>query len=197
MGTENYVHCVVCGLVHQLAMCQGPKNYDTSELVELRKGQGDPIVMYLIVRESLKMGAGKIGAQCGHASQMVLLDYIRKGGQVEAPPPVEGPVAENMYEAQYDPVSGEKFYRPKSTETLVVEGRMDTMFQWLQTSFRKVVVKADDKEWEKVKACPDIQYVVVRDAGFTEVAAGSETVIGVWPMLKSQAPKAIKRLQAL
>jgi peptidyl-tRNA hydrolase len=197
MGTENYVHCPKCDTVHQLAMCKLDKDYNAPELVELRKGQGDPIVMYLIVRESLKMGPGKIGAQCGHAASMVVLDYVRKGGLIEPPAPVEGPVAINRYEVQYDPFSGEQIYVPKSPETLAAEDYMDIMFQWLQTSFRKVTVKADDKEWEKVKACPDIRYSVVRDAGFTEVAAGSETVIGVWPMYKSKAPKIIKRLQVL
>lgn len=198
MSTENYVHCPKCDTVHQLAMCKFDKDYNAPELVELRKGQGDPIVMYLIVRESLTMGAGKIGAQCGHAAQMVLLDYIRKGGLIRArPPAVEDPVAINRYEVQYDPFSGEQIYVPKSQATLAAEGHMELMFQWLQTSFRKVTVKADDKEWAKVKACADIQYVVVRDAGFTEVTAGSETVIGVWPMYKSKVPKVIKRLQVL
>ena len=69
--------------------------------------------------------------------------------------------------------------------------------EWFQTSFRKVVLRADDKEWEKVKSCSEITYVVVRDAGLTEVEAGSETVLGVFPIKKSEVPKVIKRLQVL
>lgn len=172
-------------------------DYDSPEQVELRKGQGDPIVMYLIVRESLGMGPGKVGAQCGHAAQMILLEYIRKGGKIEPPELADGPVAHNRYEAQYHPFTGEKIYVPKTDPILALEGRMDLMYQWLQTSFRKVVLKADEKEWKKLTAHMDLVYVIVRDAGFTEVAAGSQTVMGVWPMLKSQAPKIIKKLQVL
>lgn len=32
----------------------------------------DEIVMYLVVRKDLKMNAGKVGAQCGHAVQLTL-----------------------------------------------------------------------------------------------------------------------------
>lgn len=36
----------------------------------------DPIVMYLVVRRSLKLTSGKIGAQCGHAVQYLLQSYF-------------------------------------------------------------------------------------------------------------------------
>jgi peptidyl-tRNA hydrolase len=88
-------------------------------------------------------------------------------------------------------------YQEDAVETCKPEPRFALFAEWLDTSFRKVVLRADDKEWEKVKACPDITYVIVRDAGLTEVEAGSETVIGVFPLRKSQAPKIIKRLQVL
>lgn len=39
--------------------------------------------------------------------------------------------------------------------------------------------------------------VLVVDAGLTEIPSGSETVIGLWPMRKSQVPKTVKRLQVL
>lgn len=90
--------------------------------------------------------------------------------------------ASQMLQLEYDSGSGEDISR---------------VFQeWLQSSFRKVVLKADDKEWEKVKAeCPN--HVVVRDAGLTEIAAGSETVIGIWPMRRSERPKILTKLQVL
>src|SRR5271169_2745201 len=46
------------------------------EAVEARALQEDPIVMYLIVHESLNMGMGKTAAQCAHASQMLTLEYF-------------------------------------------------------------------------------------------------------------------------
>ena len=42
----------------------------TPENVETRASQEDPIIMYLIVKESLNMSAGKTAAQCAHASQI-------------------------------------------------------------------------------------------------------------------------------
>lgn len=67
--------------------------------------------------------------------------------------------------------------------------------EWLEKSFRTIVLVADDKQWEKIKE--DVRVFVVRDAGLTEVPEGSETVLSTWPMYKSQAPKIIKKLQTL
>ncbi len=145
-------------------------DHDDPEQVEIRKGQGDPIVMYLIVRESLGMGAGKIGAQCAHAAQMILLAFT-----------------------DWQSADDEDY-----TEISLDDG--DVMQTWLNSSFRKVVLKADDKEWEKLKALPlspERLKFVVRDAGLTEVEAGSETVMALWPMLRSKAPKLVRRLQVL
>jgi len=67
---------------------------------------------------------------------------------------------------------------------------------WKNNSFRKVVLAGKEKDWEKLKASI-LQRVVVVDAGLTEITPGSETVIGLWPMHKSQAPKAVQRCQVL
>ncbi len=124
--------------------------------------QEDPIIMYLIVRESLNMGVGKIAAQCAHASQLLVIKYYKS--------------LWNHWDS--DPPGADIFER------------------WLNSSYRKVVLKADDKEWEKIKS-EISNHVVVVDAGLTEIPSGSETVIGLCPMYKSQCPKIIKRLQIL
>ena len=129
--------------------------YDNDEQVSARKGQDDPTVMYLIVRESLNMSLGKTGAQIGHAVGMLHLHYNNS--------------------QDIDMISIFK--------------------DWQEESFRKIVLRAKDKDWEKLKA--ELICVVVRDAGLTEVEPGSETVIGVWPMKKSDRPKILKRLQVL
>jgi PTH2 family peptidyl-tRNA hydrolase len=68
--------------------------------------------------------------------------------------------------------------------------------KWLNSSFRKVVLRADDKEFSKIKdQATNIALVV--DNGLTEVSPGTETVIGLLPIYKSQSPKYIKRLQVL
>ena len=66
---------------------------------------------------------------------------------------------------------------------------------WANRMYRKVVLRCKDKQWESIKQETD--YVLVRDAGLTEISPGSETVIGLFPMLKSQAPNIIKKLQVL
>lgn len=139
----------------------------------------DPIVMYLIVRESLNMSIGKTAAQCAHASQMLLLKHFKNVDKIAS------------------------YYKPKPfyIEELVVPQTMldfsDLFNKWLDTSFRKVVLKADDKEWLKIKQAFPNQHIVVVDAGLTEIPPDSETVIGLYPMYRSTVPKVIKKLQVL
>jgi peptidyl-tRNA hydrolase len=143
------------------------EDHNSPQAVANRASQEDPIVMYLIVKESLGMGVGKTAAQCAHASQMLQL---------------------NFNDTERKELCG------WATPSDVCD--IHLFNQWLDTSFRKVVLRAKDKEWQKIKeACPN--HVVVVDAGLTEIAAGSETVIGLWPMYKSQVPKIITKLQAL
>lgn len=164
--------------------------HDSPEQIELRKGQGDPLIMYLIVRESLGMSVGKIAAQCGHATDMVLLKYLREGGVL---PPEEG-------SAPF-PHDDTTYFGDSIIESMIRarRARHKLYYEWLQSSFRKVVLTADDKEWGKVQHAGQdgLRFVIVRDAGLTEVAPESETVMGIWPMRKSLAPKVLKRLQVL
>jgi peptidyl-tRNA hydrolase len=163
-----------------LSRCDDPAQ------VEDRKDQTDPLIMYLVVRKSLNMSPGKIAAQCGHAANMVLLKYLREGGVL---PPEDG--------LRPDVREEDVYY---SNSTLEAKRELHKRhYYWLLGSFRKVVLTADDKEWPKLQKLNEegVVLVTVRDAGLTEVAPNSETVMGLWPMHKSQAPKAIKRLQVL
>ena len=141
--------------------------------VQARAAQEDPIIMYLIVRESLNMSVGKTAAQCAHASQMLLLKYWE------------------LYESE----------KERCAESLSVndinQSQLDLFSKWLNSSFRKVVLRADDKEWAKLKSSLEENDVIVVDAGLTEIPAQSETVIGLCPMRKSLVGKLIKRLQVL
>lgn len=145
---------------------------NSPEAIAARATQPDPIVMYLIVRESLSMSIGKTAAQAAHASQMLQLKYFNRLKFIE--------------DLKKEPAG---FPVHKDDWILLFE-------EWLDTSFRKVVLKADDKEWQKIKDS-GLKHVVVVDAGLTEIAPGSETVIGICPMRKSNVPKLIKRLQVL
>jgi len=128
---------------------------NSPERVVARASQEDPIIMYLIVRESLNMSIGKTAAQCAHAAQMLMLKTS------------------------------------SNTNALIFE-------KWLDHSFRKVILKADEKEWVKLKEILNKDdYVVVIDAGLTELIPGTETIIGVMPLYKSTCPKLIRKLQIL
>lgn len=131
----------------------------------------DPITMYLVVRESLNMGAGKTAAQCAHASQMLTIKYWELNNS-----------------------ASEKLRLTKSINNNEQQ-KLQIFIDWLNSYYRKVVLKADDKEWAKLKQLDN--YVLVIDNGLTEIAPNSETVIGFWPVNKSKAPKIIKRLQVL
>jgi len=124
----------------------------------------DPLTCYLIINEQLGMSMGKTAAQTAHAMQYLLTDYY--GWRCSDNPSM-------------DP------------DTIAIIGSFD---EWMKGNHRKVVLKANDKEWEKLKEWP---HVLVVDAGLTEVPSGSETCIGLFPMRKSDSPKIIKRLQSL
>ncbi|CAB4196904.1 pth2 Peptidyl-tRNA hydrolase [uncultured Caudovirales phage] len=141
------------------------KDYDSPDEVLKRASQEDPIVMYLIVRESLNMSPGKIGAQCAHAAQMLMILYNQT-------------VSEHL--CGWNVTFNKSIFE-----------------EWLESSFRKVVLKADEKEWLKIKTeCKD-EMVLVIDAGLTEIPSGSETVIGLWPRHRGGNSKLLKRLQVL
>jgi peptidyl-tRNA hydrolase len=141
-------------------------DYNSPEERKKRMLQEDPIIMYLVVRKSLGMSMGKTAAQAGHAVGML-----------------------HIKQAEYA-AEDKKSLFPEFQEKLKIWD------EWVHNSFRKVVLGADDKQWQKLKdKIPDA--VVVVDSGLTEIAYGSETVIGIWPMCKSNAPQVIKKLQAL
>lgn len=138
--------------------------------VKAPEEQEDPIVMYLIVRKDLNMSIGKIAAQCSHGVGMAFLHFFELKSDRLCP--------------SWGPAENAKY---KLFET------------WLNNSYTKVVLGADDKQWNKLKE--HYQYpnhiFIVKDNGLTEVDPGSETVIVIWPMKKSEAPKVIKKLQTL
>ncbi len=148
-------------------------DYNSPEAVEARKNQADPIIMYLIVRKSLPMSAGKIAAQVGHAV---------------------GILSDQYHEAHLPNI-----LQSTSTEEInaikALEIKIGWYTAWKNTSYRKVVLVATESQWEQLKLLPD--HALVIDAGLTEIEPNSETVIGLWPMLKSAAPKVVQKCQVL
>lgn len=165
------------------------KDHDSPEAVEARASQEDPIVMYLIVRESLDMSIGKTAAQAAHASQMLTLKYftMKEASSV---------LQKKMHPLLNAPPEAAELAKLKEAY-IELSRPLSIMGEWLNSSFRKVVLRSSDKEWAKLKEEFKNSMVLVVDAGLTEIAAGSETVIGLWPMRKSQRPKLVQRLQVL
>lgn len=147
-------------------------DHNSPEEIKKRMDQEDPIVMYLIVRESIGMSAGKLGAQTGHAVGMQMLQYFQCAMNIQ----IEG----------------------YNDQSVLSKHQHDIFVAWLGESYRKVTLTADEKEWAKLKEFYKTpEAVVVVDAGLTELEPGTETVIGLLPMKKSERPKLVKRLQAL
>jgi peptidyl-tRNA hydrolase len=149
----------------------------------------DPVVMYLIVHESLNMGMGKTAAQCAHASQMLTLKYFTMKETSSG-------LQKQMYPLLNLPPDQSAMAKMKAAYS-ELSRPLSIMGEWLNSSYRKVVLRASDKDWAKLKEEFKDSMVLVVDAGLTEIAAGSETVMGLWPIRKSKVSKTVKRLQVL
>lgn len=138
----------------------------------------DPLTVYVVVRESLNMSVGKLAIQCAHAGQMLQLKYddLHKGLNWRRRTHTEAMPADEL-------------------EAFVMKS--ETIYQeWLAAGVRKVSLTASEKEWDRLKAEEKNKLIVI-DAGLTELEPGTETVMILWPIRKSQRSKTVKRLQAL
>jgi len=136
-----------------------------TDLAGIRKSQEDPIVQYYIVNKDLDMTPGKIAAQVAHGAQMFLSKYFE------------------IKQKQSYPIGGKYAIYAEICDA------------WFLSSFRKVVLTAKKKDFDRVKELLDVFLVV--DAGLTQVESGSETVLVSWPMLKSKQPDVLKKLRVL
>lgn len=125
----------------------------------------DPIVCYIIVRSELKMGPGKICAQVGHAIQHLMECYFKV-----------------------------MLIETKLHMDTIEHPHVELMRDWLKEGSQKVVLAAVDKQWDTIKQEYKKGCFVVKDAGKTEVAPGSETVLALWPDYKSKASSTIKQM---
>lgn len=152
--------------------------YNNAASIKARKEQEDPWCMYLVVRDSLGMGVGKACAQVGHAVGIMYGQFSK----------LEEHIQELMavHEANASLTNDER-------EKFIL---YDEFYSWQEDSFRKIVLKAKDSQWDRLKNLESAAYVV-KDAGLTEIEPGSETVIGFWPMRKSQRANLLRKLQVL
>jgi peptidyl-tRNA hydrolase len=149
----------------------------------------DPIVMYIIVRSGLKMSAGKVGAQCGHAVQYLMQEVLpdrhptreeillrtKLGGLTDA---------ERLKLEAYDAHKRHRFEHMEVTRA------------WLDGDHAKIVLSATDEEFGQVLRESPWPFLVT-DLGYTQVEAGTHTALGLWPCRKSEAPPTVKTLRPL
>lgn len=106
----------------------------------------EELKMVLCVNQSLKMGTGKVGAQCAHAAVGVL---------------------QHHYSSHSVPIR-----------------------QWEMFGQPKIALKVqDESEMAGLEAKAEAQGIptyIVHDAGRTQIAAGSQTVLAIGPAPKSQ-----------
>ena len=125
---------------------------DTPEILSMK-----PHKMVLVVRQDLKMGKGKIAAQCSHATL-------------------------GCYKA-------------------ALKGHKGAIKSWELNGQPKIALKCEDEE--KLLALRDharslkVPFSLIRDAGRTQIAPGSKTVLGVGPAPEDVVDKITGHLKLL
>lgn len=127
----------------------------------MNKDRSKDFAMYLIIKQSLNMSKGKSCAQVGHAVMGVVETHCKLTKQNP----------DNKFEKS-------------------CYNDFDAYAEW-RKDCTKIVLKATDDQWEKLKKLPCF---IVVDSGYTEIPPNSETVIAFWPMRKHEAPEIIKGL---
>jgi peptidyl-tRNA hydrolase len=156
----------------------------------------DPYVLYLVVRTDLKMGVGKIAAQCSHAVQYFLDAYNRQQA---------GECTACGSKGAWFP--SEKFFRivtnvpsgnpPRAALSEEEQARINDASIWKNSpEHTKIVLGANDKQFETVKKESPVYFSVI-DLGFTQVAPNTETVLALWPMRKSKRSPILTKLRPL
>lgn len=131
------------------------------------------------------MSIGKTAAQAAHAAGYLMIQYMEMKDE-----------SRQLVKQMSTAVDNKDLIELLKAEYSMMGRKISIMGEWLKAGVRKVVLKADAKEWRKIKdAYPECALVV--DAGLTEIPSGSETVIGLWPMRKSQVAKVVAHLQVL
>jgi peptidyl-tRNA hydrolase len=140
--------------------------------------------MYLIVKESILplMTLGKTCAQVAHASQMLMSKYLE----------IKNRLFNNAVEQGVNNDPDKSLLLQQ--EAVDLFQKLDSFDEWLKQDVRKIVLKANDREFELLK---QEDHVLVVDAGYTCLDLNTETVIGLFPMYKSKRSNLLKSLKSL
>lgn len=121
----------------------------------------DEMKMILVVRKDLKMGNGKVAAQCAHAA-VAAVELCRS--------------------------SNDQQWK-------------DWLDRWFSTGMKKVVLQIPDEpslsQLKKQCEGTNVPTIVIRDAGRTQIAAGSKTVLAIGPAPAEKVSAFTKELKLL
>lgn len=113
--------------------------------------------MVMVVRSDLKMGTGKVAAQCCHACL-------------------------GLYKAQ-------------------VKKDLPRLQAWEKSAYKKVVLKCNSEndmlKIAEVARSKKLEYYIVRDAGRTQIAPGSKTVLSIGPATEEELNEVTNYLKLL
>lgn len=128
----------------------------------------DPLVLYIVVRQSLNMDNGEIAIQVGHIVEKFLLKYFKIQ------------ICSSKKELmQFNILSNEDLKHAKETT------------EWIEHSSLKIVLSADDQSWSDIKKEYGKELFIIKDN------FNSETALCFWPEHTSQISNMIKSLPAV
>jgi peptidyl-tRNA hydrolase len=132
----------------------------------------DELRAYFVINTDLKMSIGKTAVQLGHAVQYLLdkRDEVLRA-------------CDHLYGLDIEKKLLDQAFR---------------FNEWKNgASHCKIALAANTDQFRLIKELYADSCVVVRDAGRTEITPGSETVIGLYPMRKSERSKLLEGLRLL
>ena len=88
----------------------------------------------------------------------------------------------------------EYYYNLKFPEKMSV---LDIFNYWKKCNYTKIILSSPDSDFERAKSILEFKSFLVIDSGKTEINPNTQTVLGFFPMKKSQAPKIIKKMRLL
>lgn len=128
------------------------------------------LVQYFVVNQDLGMTEGKIAAQVSHAAVLIALRSV----------------FEHDLRLVDDP-QGRKYLH-----LVASDGSYPAFATWLNDSMKKVVLRGSQQELERLEA---LGFQAIRDAGHTQVAPNSLTVVGLPPMTRAEAKPIVGHLR--
>lgn len=134
----------------------------------------DKIVEYIIVNEDLGMGVGKIASQVAHAQTTIDMKM--------------SDLRENIFGKE------EELFEPEYPITEELYIRNINYNYWFSHGQAKVILKANEGT---LREALKIGALSIVDAGNTEVAPGSLTVVAFYPQQKSNLHEFTKNLKLL